>query len=284
MELIWSNDTMNVLNGELKDIYNADDDFFYDKEDYMVDRLIIDLPYHFIGSPHYYDYYKFLIDKGFNVLYMGSLYFNDFGLPTPYNRTVFVCSRTSRRFTMPFIDDNRFIAPFSLLNGRKMSELKTKYNNLVKKHTLDVEKAEKIYYLFINHYDATNKSLLTQMPDSDIVNPILDFLEDSVNLNDRRHKFADKSNDVPKGNRKKVKDKIDDDERIPCIGLIDRNMAKNYYHYNPKRDFCTIREILRLNGYPDDYECTCDDRDKVIDYVENHISPFILDLIWRNLY
>ena len=109
---MWSNDIMNVLNGELKDIYNADDDFFYDREDYMVDRLIIDLPYHFIGSPHYYDYYKFLTDKGFNVLYMGSLYFNDFGLPTPYNRTVFVCSRTSRRFTMPFIDDNRFIAPF----------------------------------------------------------------------------------------------------------------------------------------------------------------------------
>ena len=32
-----------------------------------------------------------------------------------------------------------------------MSELKTKYKNLVKKNTIDVEKAEKIYYLFIKN-------------------------------------------------------------------------------------------------------------------------------------
>lgn len=252
-------------------IFNKFNNFYYDREEYLRDKIIIDLPVEFIEDEKYKSYCTFLSNKGFNILFKGVIKALDFGFPTTTRRCVIVCSRNTNNPLYKFIVNNGkgFVTPFELLHG-KLSI--TVLKNTLKKcypefSSVDINEIVNSY--LINNYD---RSVLR------------DFIDNACDLDNRKDfKFSDGSNDLPKGNRKKIKDSINDIRDYP-LSVIMANNDMCYIHWLPKRDYMTVREIARLNGYDDSIDLSGVSREYMIELVNNSLSPYIVKRLWEALY
>lgn len=246
-------------------IYNEKSKFFYDRKEYLRDKIIIDLPVEFIKDERYKSYCNFLVEKGFNVLFKGKIQNLDFGIPTYTTRCVIVGSRNTNNPLYKHIVYNGkgFVSPFELLRGS--------FSDIVIKNTLkkcypeyssdDIDEIINSY--MNNNYD---RSLLRE------------FLDNACDLSDKSNKFSDGSNSLPRGNRSKIKKEIDGIRDNPLLPI------KEYIHWLPKRDKMNVREIARINGYPDNADLSGISREEMIDIVNNSINPYILNRLWSALY
>lgn len=248
------------------EIYSETDYFFYDLVKYHKDKIIIDLPAKFITSNLYLPYTDFLNSKGFKIAFKGLCNNSMFGLPTLNTRLIIVGSKNSENLLLPnmFREKDVFVTPLSLLYGKPLDKLTKEFNNALKAN-FNSEQIKDLHNYAMSKFDKTLMS---------------DFLEHSCNLNNRKIKFRDGSNNLKKG---KKKENIYVDNIIKPYGhIMDKHL--NYYHYNPKRDYCTIREIARLNGVPDGWTIDIKDRNVFIDKIHSMISPYIIDKVWRAIY
>lgn len=255
-----------LLVNDYDDIYSSDGYFFYDLLKYHKDKIIIDLPTKFMISGLYLPYTDFLAGKGFKIAYKGICGNDMFGLPTFNNRLIIVASKNSDNLLLHnmFKHKDEFVTPISLLCGKPLDKLTKEFNNALKVN-FSSEMIDDVYDYAMSKFD---RSLMS------------DFISNSSNLNDRRIKFKDGSNSRKKG---KIKTDIYVDDIIKPYGhIIDKHLE--YYHYNPKRNYCTIREIARLNGVPDGWTIDIKDRKVFIDKIHSMISPYIINKIWRALY
>lgn len=153
-------------------------------------------------------------------------------------------------------------SPLSLLYGTPIGSLFTIYKNWCNKLSYDSNIIEDTFDDYLDVYD-------------DVLD---DYLVTVVNLYDNpKPHFSDNSNHVPKGKKKKIDNKY-------RISLLDKITNDDYYHFNPKRSKCNVREILRLNAYPDYYLYENMDIDGCIKLVSNRLSPYIINKLWGLMY
>lgn len=245
----------------IRNIINLDFDFFYFNE------LIFDLPSKLVNDGILYKKLTSkLQSKGFNICFKGFTSNSFFGLPNNIIRLLIICSKNRTNF---FINNDidmigiphNHIAPMALLYGKKLNKLENQYykiaDNLnIPKHVAadDFEK----YLIFSEH---------------GVHDDVFQKLGIKGNLD--KKKFSDGSNQRP-SNSKKIRDNINNADRIHMLYPINDNTSKYYYHFNPNRTTCTIREIARINGYPDDYDLSEYDIDDFILKVNNSLSPFVI--------
>lgn len=261
---------LNVNKDNIDVFYDNGCDFFYDRSHYLKDKLIVDLPSSFIKSPLYRKYTDFLINKGFNIVYKGICKNTMFGIPTFNERLVIVCSKSNNTNLVTkflFSESDKYVTPLSLITGKPFPKLKKEINNLLKQRDYSSDTINDIYNYYIeNDYDGYL---------------MVNYLKDSCNLNDRKNiKFLDGSHKMKKGK----KDDISLNKRPHPLDMINSVDTLNYYHYDLKKDYFTIREIARLNGVPDNWSIDIDDRDEFINLIHSMISPFIISKIWRSVY
>lgn len=246
----------------IKNVIDLDFDFFY------FDRLIFDLSSKLVNDDVLYKKFTSkLQSKGFNILFKGFTSNSFFGLPNNIIRLLIVCSKNRTNFSlnndinMISIPHNH-IAPMALLYGKKLNKLENQYYKIaanlnIPEHIVanDFEK----YLIFSEHGVHDNV-----------------FQKLGIKGNLDRKKFSDGSNQRP-SNSKKIRDTINNADRIHMLYPVDDNTSKYYYHFNPNRTTCTVREIARINGYPDSYDLSDYSVDDFILKVNSCLSPFVIN-------
>lgn len=261
------NDNYVNLNSKkgIRDLINLDFDFFYN------DKLILDLPSKLINDDILYKKLTTkLQSKGFHILFKGITSNTFFGLPNNIMRLLIICSKEKSYYS--FDDDidliaipHNHIAPIALLYGKKIDKLEKEYYKIA--DTLNIPNN--------NATDDFEKyKIFSELGVNDDV-----FKKLGIKNNVDKKKFTDGSNKKP-SNSKKLRDKIDNADRISMLFPINDDTGKHYYHFNPKRTSCTIREIARINGYSDDCDLSNYNIDDFIFKVNNSLSPFAINTLF----
>ncbi len=250
----------------VRDLVNLDFDFFYN------DELVLDLPSKLIGDDVLYRKLTGKLQgKGFNVLFKGVTSNTYFGLPNNALRLLVVCSKSRSFLSFDELEriaiPHNFVAPLACLYGKKVSRLEKTYFNLVSKLGVPDDVASKElddYLVFSEH--GVNDNVFTLL---------------GIKGNVDKEKFSDGSNKKP-SNSKKLRDGISDDVRIKCLFPVNSVTGERYYHFDPNRTGCTVREIARLNGFPDsmDLSMYSGDVGGFIFRVNNSLSPFVVKSIF----
>lgn len=260
------NDNYVNLNSKkgIRDLISLDFYFFYN------DKLILDLPSKLINDDILYKKLTTkLQSKGFNILFKGITSNTFFGLPNNNMRLLIICSKEKTYFSLTDDIDSiaiphNYIAPIALLYGKK------------------IDKLEKEYYKIANTLNIPNNAaanfeeykVFSELGVKDDV-----FKKLGIKSNVDKKKFADGSNKKP-SNSKKLRDEIDNADRISMLYPINDATGKHYYHFNPKRTTCTIREIARINGYSDDFDLSEYNVNDFIFKVNNSLSPFVINTLF----
>ena len=248
----------------IRDLISYDFDFFYN------DKLILDLPTELIND---WTLYKKLttklLSKGFNILFKGAISNLFFGIPNNHLRLLIICSKSKDRFNFENMTKiskpYEYISPISLLYGKDINKLENEISKIANNLNIDISTSLNDYKVF---------SSLS------LKNNALDILKIEGNVNSQ--KFSDGSNKKP-SNSKKIRDEIDNADRISMIYPINEVSGKHYYHFNPNRTGCTIREIARLNGYSDDIDLSDINREDFIFIVNNSLSPFVIKNLFHSI-
>ena len=222
-----------------------------------------------IISDIYRPYVDFLISRGYKIAYKGNCANRMFGLPSLVDRCIIVGSKNSDNFLLRnlFVDRDEFVTPISLLYGKPFNKCKREFNAAMKGLGFSSDQIDKAYKYAMKSFDSALMS---------------DYLEGFSLNNRQKYKFKDKSNST-KGLSIKDGEKY---TPFKPYGHILSNHKKTYHHYGATRK-CTIREIARLNGVPDDWSIDMKkykNRDDFIHDIHNMISPYIIDKIWRRIY
>lgn len=246
----------------------------FDNDLYYKDKLILDIYPSLVRNPIIY---KTLTNKlqvkGYNILYKGNINNTFFGLPTSNIRLLIACSKEKSSIFFSELDlftiPSCHISPLALLYGKNMKHLKKEYDSIINKlGSAPIDKD------FDFDYYKERYNIL-------IKNNAFKKLGIKGNVNAKNKFSLDSSNKKP-SNSKKMRDKIDNNDRIPLLASI-YNAKENYYHFNPSRTGCSVREIARLNGYADSFSLAGFDRDSFINLVNNTLSPFGIEKVFELL-
>lgn len=250
----------------IRDLVNLDFDFFYN------DKLILDLTPKLINDEILYKKLTTkLQSKGFNILFKGTISNTYFGIPNNAIRLLIICSKNRTFLDLNDLEKiaipHNFIAPIALLYGKKVNKLEKEYFNLAAK--LDIP----------NHVAAKELDDYLVFSEHGVNDNVFDIL--GIKNNVDKQKFDDGSNKKP-SNSKKLRDEISNDIRIDMLFPINDVTGEHYYHFNPNRTGCTVREIARLNGYSDNMDLSkySDNINDFIFKVNNSLSPFVIKLLF----
>lgn len=257
-----------VVSDDCSEIYNSDGKFFYDLDIYDSDRLVIDLNFRFYMGVLFSDFTRFLKTRGFKFIHHSICNNISYGIPVYRSRFIICCSKQDNSgFNIRldnFRTNNMCCPPLCLLYGR--FNIFRLYSNWCDKLGFPSDFAKNSYDEFLGRFDG--------------VLPCEDFVDSVVNLySNPKPKFSDGSNDLPRGKFSGDVD-LSVDDRISMLGVIGDD---NYYHFNPRRVFCNVREILRLNGFSDDFVFT-GSRDECVELVSSRLSPFVVDIMFECLF
>lgn len=267
----------------LEEIFDKNGNFFYDRDCYREKKIIIDLPLRIMNSECYdinRRYCKFLENKGYTINFKGICGNNMFGLPINKFRYVIVGNKNGSNILINnlFIPKDEYSTPISLIYGKKLPDLRTIVKNQCKGN-VDSENFDKYFEKFNEKY--FDISLMK------------DFIDKAVDLTNRKDfKFTDGSHDLNKGSRRTIRNNINGSDRINPLKRIDLysindDDCNKFYHWHHKRDYMTIREIARLDGYPDNWQIKdFNEKNRMgfVDYISEHLSPFIINKIWGIIY
>lgn len=260
-----------VVN-DVSDIYNSVEDYFYMKTDYLGQKLVIDLPVSFIDNDLYNKFVKFLSNNcSFHIVYKGVVNNNDFGIPVSNSRLVIVCGSSANsgfksRMSELCINHNvdsihNVCSPLALLYGK--FDVFRLYKSWCDKLGFPSDFAK-------NSYDEYLDSFNGNFPCVSFVNSVCSLYSNP------KPKFDDGSNDLPKGKPLNTDD-ISVSDRISMLGVIP--FDSEYLHFNPRRVFCNNREILRLNGFADDFSFS-GSREECLDLVHSRLSPYVVNCLY----
>ena len=245
----------------VRDLILLDFNFFYN------DKLVLDLPASIVKDDDLYrKLTSKLLSKGFYILSKGVTSNRFFGLPNNIMRLLIICSK--ERISFSFNEDvdtlskpHNYLAPMALLYGKKIAKLEDEYYKIA--DTLNIPNAKAVS-------DFEDYRIFSELGVKDDA-----FKKLGIKGNLSRKRFADGSNKKP-SNSKKLRDGIDDADRISMLFPVNDVTGERYYHFNPKRTVCSVREIARINGYADDCDLSGYNIDDFIFKVNHSLSPFVI--------